>query len=70
MIKVFNGLNCLQVKINFSSLRIRFGISSAFEMKSLHSHTSHVGHSILIYGSTQIRHVELKLIQTSISLCA
>ena len=36
--------------------------SSMFVTKLLHSQNSHVGHSILIHGSTQIRHVELNWI--------
>ena len=56
---MFNGLKCLQVDINCSKLCIKFG---TFETKLLHSWNSHVGHTILIHGSTQIRHVELNWI--------
>jgi len=35
--------------------------SSTFETKSLHGRNSHVDHSILIHGSTQIRYVDFNL---------
>ena len=43
--------------------KVRHMRSSTFETQSLHSRNSHVGHWILIHGSTQIRstqHVGLK----------
>ena len=38
-------------------LKVRHVRSSTFETKSLRSRNSHVGHSILIHLSTQIRHL-------------
>ena len=58
---MFNGLQCLPVKVNFSNLCIRFSNmrSSTFETNSPLSRNSHVGQSILIHRLTQIRHVDL-----------
>ena len=38
--------------------------NSTFEINSLHSQNSHVGHLILIHGSTQLNMLDLILVQT------